>query len=193
MTREEAEETRERIIKAAMKVFAEHGYFRAPVRLIAMEAGVSKGLIFWYFRSKDEIIQQVALKALPHDVIKTCLDEDLRGCSLLECIAQRYISKYSDETMTRLLIHTLDVKNVYESVDKLFRDTCEQMLGEVAKRSFPRVGEKRARTLARLFFGGLLCLVLSKPKDMSVQEYIEETIGIMRPYCGSGQEENKAG
>jgi AcrR family transcriptional regulator len=179
----EAEESRERIIKAAMKVFAEYGYFRAPVRLIAMEAGVSKGLIFWYFRSKDEIIQEVALRALPHDVIRSCLDEGLTGCPLVDCIARRYIEKYSDETMTRLLIHTMDVKNVYENIERMFRETCEKLLREVATRAFPSLPVKRAITLARMLFGGLLCLALSKPKDMTINEYMTEVEEIMRPYC----------
>jgi AcrR family transcriptional regulator len=188
----EAEETRERIIRAAMKVFAEYGYFKAPVRLIAMEAGVSKGLIFWYFRSKDEIIQEVALRALPHDVIKSCLDEGLIGCPLVDCIARRYLEKYRDETMMRLLVHTMDVKNAYESVDRMFRETCEKMLREVATRAFPQLQVRRAVTLARLLFGGLLCLTLSKPRDMTVEEYMKELEEIMKPYCAGGAERQKS-
>jgi AcrR family transcriptional regulator len=52
----DVEDQRKRIIEAAMDIFAEFGFFRAPTQLIAMRAGVSKGLIFWYFKGKDELI-----------------------------------------------------------------------------------------------------------------------------------------
>ena len=47
--------------------------------LIAMEARVSKGLVFWYFRSKEELIIEVAIQSLPLGIIDSCLESDLTG------------------------------------------------------------------------------------------------------------------
>jgi AcrR family transcriptional regulator len=185
--------TRERIIAAAMRVFAEHGYFRAPVRLIALEAGVSKGLIFWHFRSKDEIIKEVALRALPHDVIKTCLDQGLHGCQLVECIAEKYLEKYSDDTRRRLLVHTLDIKNMYPPVEQLFQETCEKLLEEAGRRAFPNLPPAKSKTLARLLFGGLLCLTLSKPHHKTPREAVKEMLELLRPYCSPTARDNQTG
>jgi AcrR family transcriptional regulator len=71
------EETRKRILDAAMNVFAEFGFFKAPARLIAEKAGVSKGLIFWYFKRKDDLISEIASRALPVDIIEYCLSKDV--------------------------------------------------------------------------------------------------------------------
>lgn len=49
----------QRILKAASTVLAQYGYERATIRLIAAEAGVSRGLLHYYFKSKEEILAQV--------------------------------------------------------------------------------------------------------------------------------------
>lgn len=46
------EEKRLRIIKAGFQVFAQNEYKRASTELIARKAGISKGLLFYYFHNK---------------------------------------------------------------------------------------------------------------------------------------------
>lgn len=47
---------RARIIRAAMKVFAQKGFYNAKVSEVAREAGVADGTIYLYFRNKDDIL-----------------------------------------------------------------------------------------------------------------------------------------
>ena len=44
------------ILKAAIKVFARHGFSRARTAVIAREARVAEGTIYNYFKSKDDLI-----------------------------------------------------------------------------------------------------------------------------------------
>lgn len=44
------------IIDAAVKVFAEKGFYNAKVRDVAAEAGVADGTIYLYFRNKDDLL-----------------------------------------------------------------------------------------------------------------------------------------
>lgn len=46
------------ILNAAVKVFAEQGFFQSTVSKIAKEAGVADGTIYLYFKSKDDILVQ---------------------------------------------------------------------------------------------------------------------------------------
>ena len=48
-------EKRERIINAALKEFAKNGYDKASTNDIVKEAEISKGSLFNYFNSKNEI------------------------------------------------------------------------------------------------------------------------------------------
>lgn len=47
---------RERIIEAAIRVFAERGFYHARVSEVAAEAGVAGGTIYNYFRNKDDLL-----------------------------------------------------------------------------------------------------------------------------------------
>src|SRR4051794_12374826 len=47
---------RERILDAAERGFAQHGFFAARGSEIGKEAGVADGTIYLYFKSKDELL-----------------------------------------------------------------------------------------------------------------------------------------
>lgn len=50
---------RERILRAAIDVFAEHGYFNAKVAQIAKAAGVADGTIYLYFDGKEDVLMTI--------------------------------------------------------------------------------------------------------------------------------------
>ena len=52
-------ETRARILKTAERIFSEEGFDGARVDTIAKEAGVNKALIYYYFKSKEEILETI--------------------------------------------------------------------------------------------------------------------------------------
>lgn len=53
-----AEQTRAAIVEAALDLFTERGYEAATMRAIAQRAGVSTGNAYYYFSSKEELIQE---------------------------------------------------------------------------------------------------------------------------------------
>jgi len=52
-------ESRQRILDTARTVFAEKGFDGARVDEIAQRAGVNKALIYYYFKSKDQLLQEL--------------------------------------------------------------------------------------------------------------------------------------
>ncbi|BBO78297.1 fatty acid metabolism regulator protein [Desulfosarcina widdelii] len=48
----------QRILDAAISVFAEQGFFQSTIAQIAKEAGVADGTIYLYFKNKDDILVQ---------------------------------------------------------------------------------------------------------------------------------------
>lgn len=50
------EESRAKIIAAALRLFGANGYERTTVRQIAREAGVAQGLLYSHFASKEELL-----------------------------------------------------------------------------------------------------------------------------------------
>ena len=53
------EDRREQIAAAALRVFAQKGFTRATNRDIAREAGITPGLIYHYFASKEALLQAI--------------------------------------------------------------------------------------------------------------------------------------
>ena len=49
------QEVRDRIVRAALEVFGEHGFHRATMQDIVRASGLSVGAIYTYFKSKDEL------------------------------------------------------------------------------------------------------------------------------------------
>jgi TetR/AcrR family acrAB operon transcriptional repressor len=66
-TKEEALETRSRLLDAAEKVFHEKGVAHASLEDIALEAQLTRGAIYWHFKDKaelfDAMMQRVVLPA----------------------------------------------------------------------------------------------------------------------------------
>src|SRR5439155_17270991 len=52
-------EKRKRILDAAIRVFADHGYHGSRVADIARDAGVAHGLLYHYFASKEDVLRTI--------------------------------------------------------------------------------------------------------------------------------------
>jgi AcrR family transcriptional regulator len=68
--------TRQRLLDAARRLFAEHGYDHVTVRMIAAAAGANVALINRYFGSKSALFAEV-LAAEP--TVRTVIDGDAAG------------------------------------------------------------------------------------------------------------------
>lgn len=86
-----SEETRARILAAALATFREHGFEKATMRQIAEAAGVATGAAYYYFDSKDAIVsafyQQAQAEMAP------LLEAKLARCKNLECRLRVVISQ----------------------------------------------------------------------------------------------------
>ncbi len=62
------------ILSSALEMFARHGYHQASISKIASNAGISKGLLYNYFNSKEDLLKAVirhgieGLKGSFHDI-----------------------------------------------------------------------------------------------------------------------------
>src|SRR5438309_6058096 len=50
---------RDAILRAAIDVFAERGFFNAQVADVARAAGVAAGTVYLYFKSKDDLLVSI--------------------------------------------------------------------------------------------------------------------------------------
>lgn len=67
-------ERREQILQAALEVFAEDSYHGASMASVAKKAKVSKGLIYNYFKSKEELLKTLIVDIF--DEVMELMDVD---------------------------------------------------------------------------------------------------------------------
>jgi len=58
------EQSRERILGAALALFARQGYERTSIREIAREAKISQGLMYNYYAGKDELLAAIFARGM---------------------------------------------------------------------------------------------------------------------------------
>jgi AcrR family transcriptional regulator len=84
-----SEITRERILKAAERLFAEHGYDGTSIRAIVAKAKVNQAAINYHFEGKDGLYREVlrgAFRALTEDQLAHA--EEVKSMSREEALSQ---------------------------------------------------------------------------------------------------------
>jgi AcrR family transcriptional regulator len=66
---------RQAILAAAIGVFAQHGFDAATTDDIARAAGLSKGGLYWHFKSKDDILAAILMQLFDQElgVLQQCV------------------------------------------------------------------------------------------------------------------------
>lgn len=66
----EAADTRSRILQAAFRTFAEHGYSGATLDDVAAAAGLTKGAVYWHFAGKDDLCMALIEERFRRETIR---------------------------------------------------------------------------------------------------------------------------
>jgi TetR/AcrR family transcriptional regulator, fatty acid metabolism regulator protein len=93
---ERATDRREEILQAAVRVFAQKGYHACRVSDIAAEAGVAHGLLYHYFRSKEDVLEEI-FRATWSDLLAEVARIEERGGTALDqlrAVAALYLGSW---------------------------------------------------------------------------------------------------
>lgn len=131
------EERRNEIIETAGKLFEEKGYEQTQVQDIVNEIGVAKGLFYYYFKSKDEVMEELADRYADAiiDAVNKLIDKDISTFDKINRIFQIFID--SAEKKSGIFMGILNVKN-----------------GITHERIFFNVGEKMVPLVTELILSG---------------------------------------
>ena len=89
-TKEEAEATRSKLLKTALSVFSAKGYAAATLDDVAKAAKVTRGAIYWHFKSKADLYNTLIqeLSARGTTVVQQALAE---GGTLIEILRRIFV------------------------------------------------------------------------------------------------------
>ncbi|MCX5827750.1 MAG: TetR/AcrR family transcriptional regulator, partial [Deltaproteobacteria bacterium] len=88
----EKENRKNAILKAARKLFFDKGFKNVTVESIAKKAELSKGSVYLYFQSKEDIYTQILLSDIDkfHKVITGLMQEGQSSSAMLLSLANVY-------------------------------------------------------------------------------------------------------
>ena len=83
--------TRKSILEAAVMLFSEKGYAGSGIRELAERAGVTKSLLYYHFKNKEEILHQLILNVFEEmdGLFKNVLEESVPGEWPVEDVVSR--------------------------------------------------------------------------------------------------------
>src|SRR5947209_1475703 len=102
------DDTRTKLLGAAIRVFSEHGYEGATIRRICREAGVNVALVNYHFGDKMELYLEVIRYAIDAaakmELVNRALEQNTDPCDALRQIIRGVIERLS-ETRDQFGLH----------------------------------------------------------------------------------------
>jgi TetR/AcrR family transcriptional regulator, fatty acid metabolism regulator protein len=142
MAQAQAVDKRRVILDAAMRVFARQGFHHCRVSDIADEAGVAYGLVYHYFKSKDEVLNELFTERW--SLLLAAIDEvdaqDVPARDKLRAVANFIVESYRHEPeLMKVIIvevtraansfgrtHLPEISQAYEKIAKIVADGQER-------------------------------------------------------------------
>jgi AcrR family transcriptional regulator len=118
----EKEQRRNAILRAARREFFEKGFRSVTVDSIARRSELSKGAIYLYFKSKEEIYAQILLRDIDkfHDRVKSLLDTSKSASENLRQFAEVYAAFFlSDRELFRIFMNFMIQHNPVNFTPKI--------------------------------------------------------------------------
>jgi TetR/AcrR family transcriptional regulator, fatty acid metabolism regulator protein len=189
-----AAEKRRLILDAAVRVFARSGFTRCRVSDIADEAGVAYGLVYHYFRSKDEVLDTLFLERwnVMLGVIRELDGDALTAREQLYAITSFIVDSYRhDPDLMKVIIvevtraantfgqtHLAKIREAYDLIEAIVADA--QRRGEFKDAVSPRFA-------AMAFYGAIEQVLTGWIFDdaaLSDDEYEQAKGFVVETICG---------
>ena len=160
------EDTRNRILKESSLYFARNGFGDTKIGDLAKHIGIGQGTIYLYFKSKEELFEEIRKSAENKDEIKR-----LKTLSKLPVPAKTKIEKISAEMEKKLkndeeyvVKITILSQLLLEQEENLYKNDLYKVLAEIVKQGQKEgsVVKGDALYLADLYWGTVYMYALKK-------------------------------
>jgi len=144
-------EARERILDAAEDLFAADGFDATPTARIAHRAAVAKGLLFYYFPRKTDLLRTLFAERLPAQPLASvagiAVEGDLAG-SLVRLADRIGLTRHHSQVLSVILFREAsthpDVRDHLRALHTALIDLTEAVLDAASPRQLDRCRRKAA-------------------------------------------------
>ncbi len=186
-TREDNEKIREQtifhLLQAALKVFAKHGYHASRMAEIAQVAGVSKGLAYHYFASKEELLISIAEQRLQQYLpllkgLREIVDAEKRLYFLVNFVFDELVEKTDELRFYNALYLNADGVRAISQAMKKYQTQFDQQFAAEKKllRDLGFADPELEAIFLRSTIQGIALEYMLSPKDYPLQQMKERLI-----------------
>ncbi|MDD7148415.1 MAG: TetR/AcrR family transcriptional regulator [Lachnospiraceae bacterium] len=192
-------EKQDRMINAALKLFAENGYRRASTDDMVKEAGISKGLLFHYFGSKlglYEFVYDYSVKFLTMELSSVLHQEETDFFVLRGQIEQAKAAVMKNFPYVQLFLYRASKEDETEALTAItekrqqLRELYDSMYSHVDESSVAGGSPDRIRRMTDYTLNGLLEDLL-RTNSFSPEGYLTEAqtyLDELQRLCGRTDE-----
>ena len=121
-------------MEAALEVFASEGYHQASISKIARHAGISKGLLYNYFESKEQLLMETLTEGIEriHGVFKQMEDEMDTPEELMILIKGSFDIVNRDPHFFKLMFTVLFQPDVYTMARSKYEKVVGSLMQDIA-------------------------------------------------------------
>lgn len=175
------ETSRRKIMDAALELFANQGYYPTSIDTLAKKAQVSKGLIYNYFNSKEEILEAIIILGFQEiENATVSAFEQTDQSSLLERQIDLYANLLDDKAdFFKLYMHLLGQPTVIKAVHSIMTEFYNRMtlqLTQLLENSGSLSPELDARVLGAVLDG--ICFHYYLDPDYPIRNVINHVKGL---------------
>jgi AcrR family transcriptional regulator len=176
------EATRERILDAVEELFAHHGYDATPTAKVAATAGVPKGLLFYHFARKIDLLTALFAErmpsAVPHEARDVVRPGDVAG-SLL-ALAERLRSAHRKSSLVRTILwREADTHPEVARAMHAFHDELVEFATTVIALADPRCTDLGARHAAAVAWTGTVTFALNASRLGGTEHDLPVVAGLL--------------
>jgi TetR/AcrR family transcriptional regulator, acrAB operon repressor len=192
-TKQEAEQTRRRIMSAALRTFDRHGIARTTMEHIADAAGVTRGAIYWHFADKQALLaairDDVSLPLIDRADFNLLSDRDREPLERVESFLLDVFRAVNEDSRTRLCFSVMSFKCEYVGALEAELDEYARKIERTRLQLTQVYQEARARKELRkgltpdiaalettVFLAGLMRLCLLDDRGTCVRTHTEQLI-----------------
>jgi len=146
---ERGRETRSRLRELALQLFAEQGYEQTSLREIAERLGVTKAALYYYYKSKEDIVRDLVEDYMAQiDQLIAWGKDQPRSAETRAEIVRRYLDIIVNGTAVFRLLHQNQaaVSSLAAAKERgeLFRERIDALIGLLTEPGAPMHDEIRA-------------------------------------------------
>jgi AcrR family transcriptional regulator len=128
------QEKKDLILRTALMVFAQEGYHASSVNKIADKANISKGLIYNYFESKEDLLRNIINNIMDRYMEKyPPIDSIPNECHIEYFIDQSFEFILEDKARAKLLFSLTSQSMVMDVMTKIAIQKAEPFMNNVMK------------------------------------------------------------